>query len=124
MEQQLIQLQMIEQEANQLEQQLQLIEQNLVEIQQLKASLNELNESKEKKILANIGRGIYIPAEIKSKELLVEVGGKNFVKKSVLETKEIIEGQIGKLNSAKQEIMERIEGLQGQMNGVMKISEK
>ena len=120
-QQQLIQLQMIEQEANQLEQQMQLIEQHLAEMQQLKMGLDELSESKEKEILAHIGKGIYIPAEIKSKELTVEIGNKNFVKKSIGETKEIVVGEIEKLDSAKQEIMERIEGLQGQMSRLMGI---
>ena len=123
-QEQLIQLQIIEQEANQLEQQLQLIEQNLAEMQQLKAGLDELDKSREKQILANIGKGIYIPAEIKSKELRVEVGNKNFVKKSILETKKIIEGEIEKLNSVKQQIVEKVSGLRGQMNGLINVVEK
>ena len=121
-QEQLIQLQIIEQETNQLEQQLQLIEQHLVEMQQLKTGLDELEQTDKKEILANIGKGIYIPAEIKSKDLIVEVGNKNFVKKSIPEAKKIIEEQIKKLNSVKQQIVEKVDELQGQMNGLIKSS--
>ena len=123
-QEQLIQLQVIEQEANQLEQQLQLIEQNLAEMQELSSGLNELENSGEKDVLANIGKGIYIPAEIKSKELIVEVGNKNFVKKTIPETKKIIEEQIEKLNSAKQQIVDKVDELQGQMNGLIEPSNR
>ena len=90
----------------------------------LHESLNELDESKEKQILANIGRGIYIPAEIKSKELIVEIGKGNFVKKSIPETMKTIIEQIEKLNSAKQQIMGKIEEVQMQMNGLIGVAGK
>ncbi len=122
-QEQLIQLQVIEQEAQQLEQQLQLIEQSLIEMQNLSSSLDELEKTDKKEILANIGRGIYIPAEIKSKTLTVEVGNKVFVKKSIPETKEIIEEQVQKLGSAKEQISDRIEDLRNEVNQVMR-SEK
>jgi len=118
----LIQLQMIEQEAGQLEQQSQLIEQHFTEMQNLLIGLNELETTDKKEILANIGKGIYIPAEIKSKVLTVEVGKGNFVKKSILETREIVEKQIEKLSSVKQQIADKIEDLQAEMNELIKSS--
>ncbi len=118
----LIQLQMIEQEAGQLEQQSQLIEQHFTEMQNLLIGLNELETTDKKEILANIGKGIYIPAEIKSKVLTVEVGKRNFVKKSILETREIVEKQIEKLSSVKQQIADKIEDLQAEMNELIKSS--
>jgi len=122
-QEQLIQLQIIEQEAQQLEQQLQLVEQQISELQNLNDGLDELQETKEKEILAELGRGIYIPAEIKSKKLIVEVGRKNFVKKSIPDTKKIIDEQIGKLNQVKIQINNRVEELRKGMN-TLAISEK
>ncbi len=115
----LIQLQMMEQEARQLEQQLQLITQHLEDMEQLKSGLDELEKSENKEILANIGKGIYIPAEIKNKELLVEIGNKNLVKKTIPEAKEIIDEQVKKLIVAKQEILGRVEILQTEMSNVL-----
>jgi len=118
-QEQIIQLQMIEQEAQQLEQQLQLITQHLEDMKKLKTDLDELKKSEDKEILANIGKGIYIPAEIKSKELLVEIGRKNLVKKTIPEAKEIIDEQVGKLIIAKEEIMNKIKSLQIEMNNLL-----
>ena len=123
-QQQLIQIQMMEQEANQLNQQLQLIEQHLKEMQKLKEGLDELEITEEKDILANIGRGIYIPAKITDKNLIVEVGKGNLVKKTIPETKKIIEEQLTRLVSAKNQVDERINSLQTEMMSMMQGMQK
>lgn len=118
-QEQIMQFQMMEQEANKLSQQLQLIENNLVEIDGIKTGLDEIQKKDTKEMLANIGKKIYIPVEIKEKNLIIEVGNKKFVKKSITETKELISEQIVKLNSAKQEITQRLEELQEEAGRLM-----
>jgi len=120
-QEQLIQIQMMQQEAQQLEQQAQMIEQHLTEMQGLESGLEELDKTKEKEILSSIGKGIYIPAEIKSKELRVEVGKGNFVKKTIPETKKIINEQVEKLSSVKVQISERMNQIQEEMSGLINI---
>jgi prefoldin alpha subunit len=116
---QIMQFQMMEQEANRLSQQLQMIESNLVEIENIKSGLDEIEKKDTKEILANIGKKIYIPVEIKDKNLIIEVGNKKFVKKSIAETKELIGEQIEKLNSARSEITQRLEALQEEAGRLM-----
>jgi prefoldin alpha subunit len=116
----IMQLQMIEQEVNQLGQQLQIIEQNISEIQQLNLGLEDLQNSDKKEILAGIGKGIYIPAEIKERTLLVEIGNKSLVKKSIEETKMIIKEQLEKMISFRLKIIERIKDLENQMRELIK----
>lgn len=123
-QEQIMQFQMLEQEANKLSQQLQLIENNLNEIGEIKEGLDEIEEKETIEMLANIGKKIYIPVEIKDKNLIIEVGNKKFVKKSISETKELINEQIGKLNSARQEITEKLEELQEEANKLMMQIEK
>jgi prefoldin alpha subunit len=123
-QQQIMQIQMMEQEAQQLNQQLQLIEQNVSEMQELELSLEELNKEDSKEILSNLGKGIYIPVEIKDKKLIVEVGKKNFVKKTIPQAKEIITDQLKKLITAKAQTMERLEALQTEINGLMEVLQK
>lgn len=123
-QEQIIQFQLLEQEANQLNQQLQLIEQNISEIQELKSSLNEIEKKETNEILVNIGKKIYIPVEIKDKKLIVEVGNKKFVKKAIPETKELIEEQINRLGSARMQIAEKLDMLQGEAETLMKMMEK
>lgn len=115
----IMQIQMMEQEVNQLNEQLGLIEQNVGEMNGLMESLNEIDKKDSKEILANLGKKIYIPVEIKEKKLIVDVGKNNLVRKSVPETKKIVEDQIGKLVDVKGQIMSRLNDLQGQMNDMI-----
>ena len=115
----MMQMQMLQQEAQEMNQQLQLIEQNISEMQELKSSLEEIEKDKNKEILANIGKRIYLPVEIKDKNLFVEVGKGNFVKKSVPEAKKVVDEQIKKLIIGKTDITKRLEELQQEVNNLM-----
>ena len=118
-QEQIIQIQMMEQEVNQLNQQLQMIEQNIKEMSELLESLEEIGNEGNRDILANLGKRIFIPVEIKDKNLIVEVGKGNFVKKSVPETKEVIEKESKKLIEGRNQIMERLTSLQIEMNNLI-----
>jgi prefoldin alpha subunit len=118
-QEQIIKIQLIEQESNQLNQQLELIEQNITEFIEINKSLEEIENSNKKEILANLGKRIYISVEIKSKKLIMEVGNKIFVKKSIPETMELINEQVKKLISGKDNIMFQLESLQEKVNQLM-----
>lgn len=120
----LMKFQMLQEEASQLNQQVQLVEQNIGEISEIKESLEELENKETKELLANLGKKIYIPVEIKEKYLIVEVGNKKLVKKSFSETKELISEQLKKLNTARSQISERLESLQGEAENIMMEIEK
>lgn len=112
-------LSMFEQQMQQLQQQLQAVEQGIVEINNLSLGLKELVGSKDKEILAPIGRGIFVKTKLVSEELIVDVGGKNFVKKSIPETKKIIDKQITKLEGVKKELNQNLEGVSGELMAMM-----
>jgi len=114
--QKILQIQMIEQESNQLNQQLQLIDQNISDLQEIELSLDEIEKNQDKEILSNLGKGIYIPVHVKEKMMIIEVGNKHFIKKSIPQTKDVIEEQIKKLFVGKTEIMTRLNDLQEQVN--------
>lgn len=118
-QEQLIRIQLMEQEVNQLNQQLQLIEENIKEFGELISSLNEIEKNKNKDILANLGKRVYMPVEIKDNKLIVDVGKGNFVKKTISETKEIADNQTEKLIEIKQGIMKRLEVLQEEINSLI-----
>ena len=96
-EQYILELGMLEQEAINLQQQIQIIDQQMFELQSLQFGLQELEKSKEKEMFANLGKNIFIKTEILSKELLVDVGNKTFIKKNIPETLKIIEEQLERL---------------------------
>lgn len=115
-----IKFQLMEQESNQLNDQLQIIEHNLNEMLELKASLKEIDKKDVKEILANLGKKIYIPVEIKSKELMVDVGKGHYVKKTIEETIKIIENQLDRFMEGKTQIMARLEELQEEMQELVR----
>ena len=108
-------LSMYEQQITQLQQQLEAVEQAIIEMNSLVLGLNELTGSKEKEILAPIGRGIFVKTKLVSEDLTVDVGGKNFVKKSIPETKELIKGQIKKLEEIKEELNKNLEEINNEL---------
>ncbi len=112
-------LSMFEQQIQQLQQQLQAVEQGIVEMESLNIGLNELVGSVGKEILAPIGRGIFIKTKLLSEDLTVDIGEKKFVKKTIPETKKLIEEQIGKLKEVKGELEESLEKVSEELQEVM-----
>lgn len=102
-------LRMLEQQTQNLQEQLQAVEQGIVELSELDLGLDELKGGEGKELLSQIGRGIFVKSKLASEELTVDIGGKNFVKKSIPQTKEIIEEQLKKLEAVKKELEKGLE---------------
>jgi len=112
-------LSMFEQQMQQLQQQLQAVEQSLAEISSLNRGIDSLKESEGKEIFAPLGRGIFINAKILSENLTVDIGEKNFVKKSIPETKKLIEGQIKKLEDIRKNLVNSMNRLGEEMQQIV-----
>ena len=108
----MLKLSMFEQQMRQLQQQFQAVDESITELMSLDIGLDEIKGSTGKEFLAQIGRGIFVKAEIKSEDLTVNVGNKNLVKKSVPETKEILKEQIEKLEGVKKGLEEKMDEVQ------------
>jgi len=110
---------MIQQQAEQIQQQLQVVEQNMAEISRINLGLDELVGGKDKEIMAQIGKGIYAKAKLVEEELTVDIGNQNLVKKSIPETKEIIGEQIKKLGEVQKELYAGLDNLNKEIMGLM-----
>jgi prefoldin alpha subunit len=132
MEQQeyMMRINMLGQEAENLEKQMQIIDQQVNEFNSIKQSLEALkvkdkdNNSNGKEILANLGKGIFIKAKIESsngedKKLYVNVGKDVIVCKSIGETLNIIDDQLSKLIRHREELIEHISQLQEDMREIL-----
>lgn len=113
-----MQFQMFEQQIRMIQEQSQAVEQAIVELGSLNFELDELVGKKDEEILSPIGRGIYAKSKLISEELLVDIGNKNFVKKSIPETKIIVQNQIKKLEKAKEELNKELEKINTQLTEV------
>jgi len=101
-----------EQQLNQLRQQFRAVDEGMVELSSLDHGLDEVEDSEGKDILAPVGRGIFVNAKLTSKDLIVDVGDKILVRKSIPETKEIIKNQLERLGDLKKELEEKMDEVQ------------
>jgi prefoldin alpha subunit len=93
-----------EHQIRMLQEQMNAVEQATMDLQTLDFGLDDLKDSKDREILAQVGRGIFVKAKITGEELLVDIGNKNFVTKSIENTKEVLKEQIEKLNQIKEDL--------------------
>ena len=121
MEQQeyLLKLQLLEQQASQFGEQLKIIDQQIEELLQLKENMSKLETTKEKEIYSEIGKGIYMKAQIDKKELLIDVGNKVFVPKTFKDIKEIVDSQVIKFDHVKDEISNRINEINNELDSIV-----
>ncbi len=101
--------QVFEQQIRMLQEQLQAVEQTTIDLRTLDLGLDDLKESKDKEILAQVGRGIFVKAKVLSDDLIVDIGGKNFVSKNIGNTKEVLQGQVEKLGKIQEELEGELE---------------
>jgi prefoldin alpha subunit len=102
---------MIERQVQQLQQQVQAVDRGIVELSSLSLDLGELSGKKDSEIFAPVGKGIFAKARLLSEDLIVDVGGKKFVSKTIAETQGMISGQIKKLEEVKGELNDNIEAV-------------
>ena len=124
MEQQqyMMKMQMLGQEAEKLEQQLQMIDQQSSDLNAVLESVQVIKEGKSKELLANLGKGIFVRADLKEKDLenLLQNSKKDtIVKKPPEQTIQVIEDQLGKLAAGKEQFVDRIAELQNEMQNLL-----
>ena len=120
----LFKLSMFDQQIRQMQQQIKAVDDGIVELESLNIDLDDMKNSEGKEILALIGRGIFAKAKLVSEEFLVDVGDRNFVKKSVDETKVMIKKQVEKLQEIRKELDVGLEQLSKEIEKVIAESEK
>jgi prefoldin alpha subunit len=116
-------LSIFEQQMQQIQQQLQMIEQGIIELNGLSRDIEELKGKKDGEILAPLGRGIYAKAKLLSEEFIVDIGSKNFVKKNIPETKEMIDGQVIKLKEIHEQLLDSMNELSKEAENLLKDAE-
>jgi prefoldin alpha subunit len=110
---------LFERQIKELQQQIESIEKGIVELTSLNFGLNELIGKTGEEIYAPMGRGIFVKAKLISEELSVDIGEGNVVKKSIPDTKKLIEEQVAKLEQVKNELEKSLEEIGEEMTQVM-----
>ena len=109
----------LQKESQEMEQRLEMVENQIQVYESFNESLKELSKSNETEILSSLGKGVHIPAQLKSKELFVEVGQGFLVKKKISEVLETIEEQSKRLKDARMQMRTRIEIYNSALQGIV-----
>ena len=115
----LIKLNLLQQQAEKIGQENENVTKQVIELQELKENLQDFLASKGKDSLISLGKGIYTKAELKEKELYVNIGANIVVKKRVPETVELIDEQIKKLEEVKESFGKELGLLNMQLNHLL-----
>ena len=107
-------------QAQEIENSLGIIESEISELDRFAIALEEIENNKNKKILAGLGRGVFIKSELEEKDLFVDVGSGTFLKKSIKETVKTIKNQIGRLKKVRVEQAAKIDSISLEMQELVK----
>ncbi len=106
----IIEMQILEQDLSSVQNNLQTIDQQLAEIDFIKSNLDEFsNLKKNSESLIALANGIFAKGEITdNKMLFVNVGANTLVKKSVSETKSLLDEQCNELEKYRDETSKQL----------------
>ena len=113
-------LKRFEKEIEYVDSQLVAVEEGIKEMDFLDEGLEGLVGKEDEEIFAPIGRGIFVRAKILSEELLVDVGEKNFIKKSIPETREIVKEQNKKLKKIRGQLVDQMKKIDKELTRIIK----
>ncbi len=94
-----------ERQAQEIGEKIEYLSQQISELEELNKNLGSLQNSDKKEIFSSLARGIYMKSSLTDSKLFVNSGSGVIVKKSVQETKEIIESQLRNFHELKARLM-------------------
>jgi prefoldin alpha subunit len=84
-------------------------------MENLREILEDIKNKKNKEILSSLGRGVFVKAKIISDDILIEIGNKSLITKTIPETKELIEEQIKKIEENKAKLNNELKNVEKEM---------
>jgi prefoldin alpha subunit len=118
-----IELQSLNQHAQHIQQQLNLLDHQFLELLNLEANLKDLEKIKDKRdIFVPLGYGVFIKSELNHiDKVLLNIGANALVKKTIPETQEFVSKQIEEIK----ELIKRLDiELKDKIDGIQKIEEE
>ena len=99
----------LEKQAQETQGSLEFVERQISELEEFDSDIKSFSKSSGKEMLASVGKGIYVKADLADKDLFVNVGSGVIVKKTPEETEKIVEDQLRKLKEAKTQLTAQLE---------------
>lgn len=114
----------MQQHAEELEHQLNLVNEQIKELEQFNEHLLSIGNLNNEEIMASLGKGVYLKADTKEKNMYVNVGAGIIVKKKADEVREIIDTQIKKFYEAKLHIQAQLESYLNELQNIIEEIER
>jgi len=108
-----------------LDDKVKVVEKEMSELETFELHLKEIDQSKDKHMLASLGKGVYIPTDITNKKLFVDVGAGILTRKTPAEAQKVISGQLKRLQEMRLLLGHTIETINQELQDlVAQIEEK
>ena len=111
---------MLERQSQETQNKIEFVNQQIAELMQFQDSLNYFNDSDQKQILASLGKGVYVKANLENKDLFVEVGSGVIVKKKSSDMNDIINDQIRKFTEVRTHLIAEFESYNKSLQSLVK----
>jgi len=110
-QQKILELQIIQQHAEELQRTLQVLNQQAQEMQKLDESLDNFSKIKgNEQIFSQLGPGVFVEANLNnSKSLMVNIGSEIAIEKSIPEAKELIQDQLNEIGNSMEKTQEQLQ---------------
>ena len=103
--------QLLDQQLKQIQEQIFLIQQQIQELESLNANVDSISTTEKKsEILSPLGAGVFIKTELKeNKEVLMNIGAKTAVLKTIPDAKKLIALQVNELKRIDMQLNEQLQ---------------
>ncbi len=112
-------IQQLHGESELVEERLSFIDKQVAELTDFLGHLSFLAQTKEENFFSSMGKGIFLEATLKSKQLFVDAGAGVIVKKSISDVQIIIQGQLQNLSRMRSESQAQLQMLQNEFETII-----
>lgn len=115
---------MLEKNSREIQENIEMVNRQVAELEEFKFGLKVFEESKEKEMLSNLGKGVFVKTELKEKKLFVDVGSGVLVRKTAEEARKVVDSQIQKFLEARISLSAQLESLNTEMISIVEEIQK
>ena len=106
-------------ESELVEERISFIDKQVVELTDFLGHLSFLARTTEKNFFSSMGKGIFLEATLKSKQIFVDAGAGVVVKKSISDVQTIIQSQLQNLARMRNEYQTQLQALQNEFETIL-----
>jgi prefoldin alpha subunit len=111
--------QLLHGQSQELEQQIEFIGKQIEELALFISTIETLMKTSQTEALSSLGKGVFIKTNIIEKELFVEVGSGIVLRKSLPETKKVIQEQISRFKEMQSQLKAQLEIYQSTLSSAV-----